>query len=155
TDGGAIVPIPGGRIVQSDTEGQDIVDGIRVQPAPLWIGNDVVTHGDISRAFIQVDPDASVIVENVVLGNHRAGTGGQVVDRSAIVKVFLGAMDPVVSDIHVAVSRRRVVNQVCGEVIAPEVESVVRIAMGVLDSPAISDIDGVVRNIRHLVVKDH
>src|SRR4051812_24935299 len=91
---------------------------------------------------------------DVVLRDDGIRTGGEVVDRAAVVEQLLDVVDVVVRDACTPMQRGRVIGEVLRIVViaAPRIP-VHGIAANIVDSPAPTDVDGVVGRVGDLVVK--
>src|SRR6185437_14875058 len=111
----------------------------------------VVLLGDVPGALVKVQRDRVVVVVHIVVFDHRAGVGGQVVDAAAVVHGVLGVEDQVAGDGVVFQGRR---GRVDGLVVVGAAVLVVLAAADVVHAPAPADVDAVVRQIVDLVVGD-
>src|SRR6185437_5028091 len=142
----AVVPVAGERVVVGVVSGTGVGEG----PDP-GVLHHVVLLGDIPGALVEVQRDRVVVVVHIVVFDHRAGVGGQVVDAAAVVHGVLGVEDQVAGDGVVFQGRRA---RVDGLVVVGAAVLVVLAAADVVHAPAPADVDAVVRQIVDLVVGD-
>src|ERR1019366_3060923 len=144
--GAAVVPVPG----EGAAVGVVVGVGVGERPHP-GVLHHVVRHREVAGALVEVQRDGAVVVVHVVVLDHAARVGGQVVDAAAVVHDVLGVEDQVVGD-GVVLQRSR--GGVDGLVVVGAPVGVVLAAARVVDAPAPADVDPVVGQVIHLVVGD-
>src|ERR1700752_594175 len=91
--GAAVVPVAADGVVAG------VVVGVGVGERPhAGVLDHVAGDGEVAGALVQVQRDRGVVVVHVVVLDHRAGAGGQVVDAAAVVHHVLGVEDQVEGD---------------------------------------------------------